>query len=251
MRFPNPFTSLLLLALALAAPAAAQIPASIRDSGDAAHLFAYWPKKGMEERFDEGYRTHLQWHRGKRDPLVWYGWYVYDGERAGLFVDGSFGAPFAAFDHRVDPAGDGADGARNVTPYADTAFRASYRLRRELSTGFPLEQWKPSKRIQVYTYTLRAGTRARFERALSAARASLSKRAGAPAHTWYEKVSGGTAPEYMLMVARDGWKSYDGDDAALDDLVGPDRLQDMTAAVEEVRVETWLYREDLSLIPER
>lgn len=254
MRFPNPFASPLTrtfaLALALAMPAAAQTPVSTRDSGDAAHLFAYWPKKGMEERFDEGYRTHLQWHRGKRDPLVWYAWYVYDGERAGLFVDGSFGAPFAAFDHRVDPAGDGADGGRNVTPYADTAFRASYRLRRELSTGFPLEQWKPTKRVQVFHYTLHAGTRGRFERALAAARANLSKQTGAPAHTWYEKVSGGAAPEYLLMVARGDWKGYDDHPLTLDDLVGPDRLQDLTAAVEAVRVETWMYREDLSLIPE-
>lgn len=244
------FHALILTALALSAPAAAQTPASTRDSGDAAHLFAYWPKKGMEERFDEGYRTHLRWHRGKRDPLVWYAWYVYDGDRAGLFVDGSFGAPFAAFDRRVDPVGDGADADRNVTPYADTAFRASYRLRRELSTGFPLERWQPTQRVQVFHYTLHAGTRARFERALAAAHANLSKRAGAPAYTWYEKVVGGTAPEYMLMVARDGWKSYDDHSTALDDLVGEERLQDLAAAVDEVRVETWLYREDLSLIPE-
>lgn len=244
------FHASILIALALAAPVAAQTPPSTRDSGDAAHLFAYWPKKGMEERFDEGYRNHLQWHRGKRDPLVWYGWYVYDGERAGMFVDGSFGAPFAAFDHRVDPAGDGADGDRNVTPYADTAFRASYRVRRELSTGFPLEQWKPSKRAQVFHYTLHPGARARFERALSAARANLAKRAGAPAYTWYEKVTGGAAPEYMLMVARDGWKSYDEHAVALDEQVGQERLPDLAAAVDEVRVETWLYREDLSLIPE-
>lgn len=246
MRFP----ALILIALAWCASAAAQTSASTRDSGDAAHLFAYWPKKGMEERFDEGYRTHLQWHRGKRDPLVWYAWYVYDGERAGLFVDGSFGAPFAAFDRRVDPAGDGADADRNVTPYADGAFRASYRLRRELSTGFPLERWKPTKRIQVFHYTLRVGAQARFERALSAARANLARQADAPAHTWYEKVTGGTAPEYMLMVARDGWASYDRHVATLEALAGRDHAEDLTAAVDEVRVETWLYREDLSLIPE-
>lgn len=238
------------LVIALSAPAAAQAPVS-RDSGDAAHLFAYVPKKGMEQRFDTGYRAHLQWHRARRDPLVWYGWYVYDGDRTGLFVDGSFGAPFAAFDRRVDPAGDAADAERNVAPYADTAFRASYRVRRELSTGFPLERWQPSRRAQVFHYTLRAGTRARFERALLAARASLQRPPGAPPHTWYEKIVGGTAPEYMLMVARDDWTSYDTHAVSLDELVtDPARLEDLTAAVAQVRVETWLYRDDLSLIPE-
>lgn len=241
---------LAVLACCLAAAPAVQAQ-SLRDSGDAAHLFAYYPKKGMEARFDAGYRTHLNWHRDKHDPLVWYGWYVSDGTRVGLFVDGSFGAPFAAFDRRVDPAGDGADADRNVTPYADTAFRASYRVRRELSTGFPLEQWKPSKRVQVFHYTLRPGTRARFERALLAARDTLLKDDQAPMHTWYEKVVGGAAPQYMLMVARQDWKSYDDHAADLDQLVGSEaQREDLTAAVAEVDSETWSYREDLSLIPE-
>jgi hypothetical protein len=255
MRFHALILALIPIALALSAPAAAQTPASTRDSGDAAHLFAYWPKKGMGKRFDEGYRTHLQWHRGKHDPLVWYAWYVYDGDRAGLFIDGSFGAPFAAFDHRVDPAGDGADGERNVTPYADTAFRASYRLRRELSTGFPLERWKPSKSVQVFHYTLRAGTVARFEKAVRAAREALLRQGDAPAHTWYELVVGGKAPAYLLMVARDGWKSFDSHGDGLDALVARSAdartlLDDLAASVAEVKVETWGYREDLSLIPE-
>lgn len=235
------------------APASAQ---TARDSGDAAHLFGYFAKPGMQAQFDEGYRTHLGWHRAKRDPLVWYGWYVTDGDRVGMFVDGSFGAPFAAFDRRVDPAGDSADTAKHFLPYAETAFRASYRLRRELSTGFPLEQWKPSKSVQVFHYTLRAGTAARFEKAVRAAREALLRRGDAPAHTWYELVVGGKAPGYLLMVARDGWTSYDGHADGLDALVARSAdartlLDDLAASVDEVKVETWSYREDLSLIPER
>ncbi|TWI06315.1 hypothetical protein IP90_00581 [Luteimonas cucumeris] len=247
MRFP----ACVLLALALSAPVSAQASASTRDSGDAAHLFAYWPKKGMEDRFDQGYRAHLRWHREKRDPLVWYGWYVYDGERAGMFIDGSFGAPFAAFDRRVDPAGDGADAGRNVTPNADTAFRASYRLRRELSTGVPLEQWRPSKSVQVFHYTLHPGTTQRFEAVLRAARAALQGRSDVPPHTWYEKLVGGAVPQYMLMIARDDWSSYDRYPGGLDGLLDdPTHRIDLAGAVAEVRAETWNYRADLSLVPE-
>jgi len=255
MRLPIPV--LIALAMSLtAAPAMAQT-ASHRDSGDAAHLYGYYAKAGMQAQFDEGYRKHLGWHRAKRDPLVWYGWYVGHGDRVGMFIDGSFGAPFAAFDQRVDPAGDGADAEKNFSPYADTAFRASYRLRRELSTGFPLEQWKPSSSVQVFHYTLRAGTTGRFERAVRAARETLSRQAGAPVHTWYELVVGGNAPGYLLMIARDGWKSYDGHDGGLESLLArsedADRrrglLDDLAASVTEVKVETWNYSEDMSLIP--
>lgn len=249
----------LIQALAVSAmaalPGAPAIAQTTRDSGDAAHLYGYFAKPGMQAQFDQGYRTHLRWHRAKRDPLVWYGWYVADGDRAGMFVDGSFGAPFAAFDQRVDPAGDGADAAKHFSPYAETAFRASYRLRRELSTGFPLERWKPSKSVQVSHYTLHAGTAARFEKALRGARETLSRQAGAPAHTWYELVVGGKSPGYLLMVARDGWKSYDAHDDGLDTLVAQARdgrtlLDDLAASVAEVKVETWDYSEEMSLIPE-
>lgn len=226
----------------------------------AAHLFGYYPKQGDAARFDVGYRRHLQWHRAHRDPLPWYGWYVQDGERRGMFVDGSFGAPFAAFDARVDPAGDAADAARNVTAFADPALRASYRLRPEFSTGFPLEDRRPSAQVQVFRYALRPGSRARFEAALRAVRAVLQGRADAPVQTCYELVSGGAAPAYLLLVARDGSAAHDAPDddrveALLDGIAAPDGattpLDDYAAAVESVEVETWAYRADLSYLPPR
>lgn len=243
--------SMVLALLAVATPAATQ-PASTRDSGDAAHLFGYRAKPGMRERFDAGYRKHLEWHRAHRDPLVWYGWYVGDGPRAGMFVDGSFGASFAAFDGRVDPEGDASDGAANVTAYADGAMRTSYRLRRELSTGFPLEQWRPSPSVQVFRYRLRPGRQARFEQALAVARERLRATTGAPAHTWYELVVGGAVPEFMLMVARGGWASYDRTPVGVEALLrDTDALAAYADAVEGVEAETWNYRADLSLIPVR
>lgn len=240
-----------LLITLLALPAFAAGP-STRDSGDAAHLFAYRAKPGHERAFDEGYRQHLAWHRQHGDPLVWYGWTVMDGPDAGLFVDGSFGAPFAAFDQRVDPAGDGADAAKHFSPHADPQFRASYRLRRELSSDVPLEQWRPTPRMQVTRYVIRAGARDRFEHAVQAARAALP--AGA-AHTWYEAVTG-TDHIYLLLIARQGWADYDGPADHLDALLArsshPQAAQQRAAladAVLAVSTESWEYRPDLSLIP--
>lgn len=78
---------LFVLAGCLLAPSAGRT--SDQPRGDAAFLFAYYPKQGRQEQFDAGYRRHLDWHREHRDPLPWYGWYVATGERAGMFVDGS------------------------------------------------------------------------------------------------------------------------------------------------------------------
>lgn len=236
---------------------------STRDSGDAAHLFVYRVHPGEQKNFDEGYRTHLGWHRDQRDPVVWYGWYVAKGDQhVGLFVDGSFGAPFSEVDQRVKPGEDLADADRTFGRFADTAYRSSFRVRREFSSGLPLEQWRPSRLVQVFHYTLKPGGQARFERALRTLRDALSRDRNAPVHTWYERVTGGAVPGYMLMVARENWASYDGtggdsvEARLMREDTGPGgsgraALDDLAASVATVEAETWNYRKDLSYFPDR
>jgi hypothetical protein len=219
--------------------------------GSAAHFYFYRPAAGMEQAFEQGYRRHLQWHRQHRDPLAWYGWTVADGARAGQFVDASVGEPFAAFDRRVDPAGDAADAQVNVLPFAHALARPTYVLRPELGTGTPLEQGRPGTTVQVTVFRLRPGREVRFERAVLAARRVLESLPGAPAHTWYRLVVGGDAPQYLLMVSREGWASYDRFDRDLAALLADDggALEDYAAAVRSAETETWRYRPELSLIP--
>jgi hypothetical protein len=77
----------------------------------------------MEDPFDAGYQKHLAWHRAHQDPLVWYGWTVTHGPRMGMFIDGTFGAPFAAFDQRVAPADDAKDAERSFLLHGQPTFR--------------------------------------------------------------------------------------------------------------------------------
>lgn len=233
-----------------AASAMAQPAMALRDSGDAAFLYAYTIKPGMRAQFERGYQAHLRWHGERRDPLPWYGWFVLDGPRVGTFMDGSFGVPLRAFDQRVDPAGDAADGMRNVTNYAEPVSISSYRLRREFSTGFPLERWQPSRQLQVLRYRLRPGMRTHFERALAAAY-SRQRNAAVTSHSWYQPLSGTNANEWLLLVARSGWADYADVPAMLEDtLAGSPQLVDLAAAVDSVSSETWGYRADLSLLPQ-
>lgn len=226
-------------------------------AGTAAFLFAYHVKPGMQAQFDEGYRRHLRWHEEKKDPLVWYGWYVSSGERTGMFIDGSFGAPFGAFDRRVEPKADAADFAQTSAPFADTAFRSTYRLRADLSTGWLLEDRQPSPHVEVVHYVLRPGMERAFEEVIGKLRAALRQTQGAPVHTWYELVIGGEHPGYMLMVPRQGWGDYEAArktlDAALEGAYGAEQAQalrqSLAAAVDDVRSELWSYRKDLSYFP--
>jgi hypothetical protein len=256
MRLPRLAVTVLTIAASVSAFAAEPTP-SLRNAGDAAHLFAYMPKPGMEAQFDAGYRKHLEWHRTHGDPLVWYGWDVTHGPRMGMFIDGSFGAPFAAFDQRVAPADDAKDADRTFAAFGEPAFRAVYRARRELSTGTPLESWQPTPMVQVYTYKVRLGRSERFEKIVKRMKSTLDAAHAKSAYTWYEGVGGTSAPGYMLMVARDGWAGFDegrgGLEAVLatveDPTVRQQLLEGYAATVEEVTSEIWRYRSDLSLIP--
>jgi hypothetical protein len=251
-------TLLLLLTLLIPASSFAANPTTTRNTGDAAHLFGYTPKPGMEAQFDAGYQKHLGWHRMHGDPLVWYGWTVTHGPRMGMFIDGTFGAPFAAFDQRVAPAEDAKDSARTFLPFGEPAFRAVYRVRRDLGTGTPLEQWQPTSMVEVHVYKVRLGKSAQFEQIAKRARAVVEASAGKGAHTWYEGVGGTASPEYMLMVAREGWASFDHAPGDLEGVLASvedattrrELLAAYASSVDSVTSEIWRYRSELSLIPE-
>lgn len=219
--------------------------------GPAAHFFVYQVNPGAQTKFEEGYRRHLGWHRSHHDPLAWYGWTVSDGKRDGYFIDASVGEPFAAFDHRVDVAQDGADFQVNVTPYVTPQAQITYELLAELSNGTPLESHRPTDNIQVTYFELRPGTEARFEHALQVARRMLAATRGALPHTWYRLVTGGDKPQYMLMVARANWASYDGFRKDIADVLASDSnaLRDFSDAVRSSYTESWQYHADLSNLP--
>jgi hypothetical protein len=233
------------LALLLISPVKAQ-------QGPAAHFFVYQINTGAQTKFEEAYRHHLDWHRNHHDPLVWYGWMVADGKRDGYFIDANVGEPFAAFDHRVDVEQDGADFRANLTPYVTPQAQLAYELLPQLSYGTPLESRKPSDTVQVTYFDLHPGTEARFEHALQVARRVLASMPAAPPHTWYRLVTGGDKPQYMLLVARANWASYDTFREDLADLLANDQgaLRDFTDAVRLSTTENWQYRADLSNLPQ-
>lgn len=226
-------------------------------TGDAAFLFAYHPKEGARALFQEGYRRHLEWHRQREDPLPWYAWWVVTGDRIGMFVDGTFGTAFSAFDARIDPQGDGADFAQTTAPFADPAFRRVLRLRRDLSTAARLESRSASRLLQVSEVRLRPGGEAEFEAILRAVREVSGGPAGPAAYTWYELIDGGPRPTYLLMVPTESWSDLASSAVGLRGLIA--RTGGQTAAeasrrladlVESVVVETWSWAQNLTYLPE-
>ena len=238
------------LAIALAAAGLANSPARAQVE-QAAFLFTYDIDRGQEAAFEAGYAAHLRWHADHADTLPWFGWTVTSGPRTGLFVDGTFGVPFAAMDARPDLAGDSADMAVRVLPYARARAYSAHVLWPEPSTVRTLEARQPSPVVDVYTLRVAPGDVAAFETALLA---SARTGKGDLGWTWYRLAGGGELGGYMVLVPRRTWAELAGRPTDLAGLIaaahGPSPDQARAAAlVRSVEVETWSYKPRLSRIP--
>lgn len=227
-----------LLLTVAAGPVAAQ--------GDGGMLFSYRAHANERARFDDGYRSHLEWHRERQDSLPWYGWDVLAGRRMDEFIDGTFGIGFVALDRRVDPAGDAAHAEASFGPHAVPTGRWMVRLRRELSTATSLEDRSPAPLLQVVTYRVPPSQRAAFEAVLRTVRGTD----GLAPYAIYESVAGMSDVEYMLMVGRSGFGAFDEPERDPARAIGR-ALEGEVGLDVRAESELWRLREDLTLIPER
>lgn len=215
----------LLLALALFVP----LP-GFAQTGGRAHLYAY--TLSDKPAFESGYRQHLQWHLAHGDTLVWYAWYVTAGDRAGAFIDGTFGTTPEGLAGRPDPKGDGADFRANAAPFSRPIGDEGWELWREASTATPLEEHRPQALVQVHRIV--ATDPARFEAALT-----VRPVAGA---SWY-RATGDEAGTYLVIAS----VASAAPQPQLTALLGAEHPA--LAHAKRTRSEAWRYAPRLALIP--
>ena len=225
-----------------------------QDTTDRLALTFAYKATGTQADLADGYREHLEWHSKRDDPLLWYGWFVVEGERLGEFVDGAFDLTGADFDARLDPSGDAADAAATFSPFATAQYRRVYRLRADLGTSTFLEDKTPAPLMQVVYYSVKPGMQPEFE----AAAKTVSDRAGNFAFTIYELLSGGQLPLYVMVIPMQGFSGFDGGAASLETVATQamsgtalrETMRKISSAAVSSRAEVWQYRADLSLIPD-
>ena len=209
-------TLLACLPIAIPTVAAAQ-------SGGTAHLYAYTVKD--RAAFEAGYRQHLRWHAAHADRLAWFAWYVTNGNRAGAFVDGTFGTTPDGLAGRPDPKGDGADFRANAGAHVSAIGDEGWELWREASRATPLEQRRPV--AYAHVYMIAAEDKAAFEAAVAARQLQ-----GA---TWYRSLDGAPGHYLLMLPARSRG--------------APPPLSLSGGPVRMLRAETWRYVPRLALMP--
>ncbi|HEY7611508.1 MAG TPA: hypothetical protein VH764_00830 [Gemmatimonadales bacterium] len=229
MRIADLGGAALLASIALTPPAVAQAPPDA-----AARTFELRPRDGMTPQFEAGYRRHLDWHVGAGDPWAWYMWQIADGERVGLFVDGTFGHAWADFDRSVRPAEDGADNARHVEPFVIRTGAQAWAAVPGLGGGAVDPEAAPL--VVRIEYRLRPGSEAGFVQSLRRLRSTPTR---VPAV--FRLVSGGESPTYVLWIPASTWREV----GASADVPGDQ------ASATAIRRELWRFRPDLSICRRR
>lgn len=242
----------LLFVAALTSLLAAQ-PLAAEPAGEIGQIYTYrLLDKGA---FEVGYRQHLQWHAERKDALVWYAWTVTSGQRAGLFIDGTFGATFAALDRRPDLPGDGANFAATAAPHATALGNETWRLWRSVSTATPLEDRKPTAVIDIFQISVQPAQAARFEAALAGLAAG--RKPGTHGIAWYRIVRGGDMPAYAAIVGRSTWADIEKAGEQFPALLcaaygtAPENAAAVMAEIAAIRTESWSYQPRLSLLPDQ
>jgi len=191
--------------LLLAAPlATGRLSAQERspEPGPYARIVTIAPKPGQAAAFEAGYARHIEWHRANGDRWTWYGWSFVLGPRLGRFMDGTFGHAISDLDDPVDPAGDRADNARNVTPHADFVSHGVYRRLDEAGVGALLPD--TSAYLVLVRLVVAPGRTGEFESAIRERRRMRGDGEAGP-RSWYRLELGGEGPEYLLMHGAPTW----------------------------------------------
>ena len=221
------------LALVLLAGAGAASPVDAQPSpGEFARVVLLQPKPDQASAFAAGYERQLGWHRDHEDPWTWRGWTFVLGGRIGQFMDGTFGHALTDFDQAVDPAGDAADNAVNVAPYADFVSHGVYERLPAASAGAALPDASPF--LVLNTYVVVPGQEEAFETAV----ARLARDSRLRMSLFRLRV-GGAVSQYLLMRPA---PSFSGG-AALPALRLPPGL------VQQAQSELLRYQPQLSYLP--
>jgi hypothetical protein len=224
--------------------------------GTIARVGVFEPKPGTAQQFEQARKKHFEFHRKNNDSWAWFTWEVISGEHTGRYVTGTFGHHWKDFDawDKLEKA-DSADADATMGPYIQAEFPRYYAYLPDAS--HPPEGKEPTSFAQVtHFYVKLSGVQA-FMAAIKEAKQGLDK-VNWPVRTfWYQMVTGGEGPEFVLVVARSSWADFEPGtktlDEALAEVYGPQKAIAVVGAVRDNTRYTYSellrYRPDLSYIP--
>jgi hypothetical protein len=237
---------------------AAATSAMAQKTEEVAYFHLNRVKSGTVAQYETTRKQHWLWHKRLGDKWSYYVWQIVSGEATGAYVISSFGHTWKEVDESDQLLAGDEDPGGNVEPYLSSESESYYRYRSDLSLA-PKEFLPPAK-LAVTRVMLKPESVNDFLAGIKKVNAAIRKThypiAGAT--RWFQLVSGGESPQFLLLSDRANWAAFapttdKGLDAMMEEAYGKEQgasiLRAFRNAIRSQYVETWQYRADLSYLP--
>ncbi len=224
--------------------------------GNIAEAVVTKPKAGHTAQYEAGRKRHMAFHKKMKDTWSWMTYEVLSGENTGSYITVTAGHEWKDFDGREKfDAADTADVALNLTPHAESTTVHYYAYRPDMSN--PPEGNPEPVLVQTTHFYVRAEGQADFVAGVRKITEATKKTGGLGRPLWYQLVSGGEGPRFVLRQMRKNWAEFQPPDKTLDAMVeeafGKDDAEKILSQVRKnIRYTvsyTSRYRPDLSYVP--
>jgi len=210
-------------------------------------------KPGEVEKYETTLKRHWTWHEKQGETWSYFVWLVDTGKNEGAYQIASFGHSWKEVDESNALVAGTPGPEEDPEPYEQAVEESYYRYRPDLSIGSPMQQPLPvasvsrilvkPEAVQDFEVALQ-----RIKRVLPTADRSVSMSA-----QWYELVTGGDCPQFLLIEERPNWDGVD-ENGELDALnreiektkISEETVKTFWSSVRTIYAETWHYRADLS-----
>jgi len=223
--------------------------ARAQQAADVAYIEMVRVKPGNEQAFETTLKRHWGWHEKMGEKWAYFVWSVDTGKNEGAYQITSFGHTWKEVDESNALVAGTPGPEENPDPYHQSMEESYYRYRPDLSTSGPATT--PLPVASVTQILLRPEAVHDFEIALG--RLANAKRPEALSAQWYELVTGGEQPQFLVIEARPNWSSLRNKgeldairEAVNGGKVGEDTVKTFWNSIRSIYTETWHYRSDLS-----
>jgi hypothetical protein len=227
-----------------------------QDGADVAYIEMLRVKPGESAKFETTLKRHWGWHDKQGETWSYLVWTVDSGKNDGAYQIVSLGHTWKEVDESNALVAGTPPPEEDTEPYQQSAQESYYRYRPDLSIGSSTKQ--PLPVASVTQILLRPEAVQDFEGALQRIKQALPNSDGSPtlSRQWYELVTGGDRPGFLLIEQRRDWASFH-ESGELDALkwgdngnkIPEDAVKSFWNAVRSIYSETWHYRPDLSRLP--
>jgi len=227
-----------------------------QDKGNIAEAIVTKPKAGHASQYEAGRKRHMAFHKRQKDTWSWMTYEILSGDNTGSYVTVSPDHHWKDLDGREKfEAADAADVAINLTPHAESTTVHYYTYRADMSYA-PEGNPEPVL-VQTTHFYVRAEGVADFVAGVRKITEAGKKTGGLGRPMWYQLVSGGEGPRFVLRQLRKNWAEFQPPDKTLDAIVeeafGKEEAAQILSSVRKnIRYTisyTSRYRPDLSYVP--